>query len=238
MRAFKMPKSKPPSFTAVCPRFIPLVGALVALAIAALAQPARAHPHVWVTVETRVLFNDDGAITGFRHKWIFDEYYTAFALQGMDSNGDGKYSAAELEPLAKTNIESLSEFDYFTFAELGEDVLARNDPVDYELVYSEGLLTLNFTLPLAEAVPAEDAGQFRFKVYDPSYFVSFSLAKDNPVKLAAGAPAGCTPQIGDAPMATATTQSLGEAFFDSLDTSQDWGAQFAREIALRCKPAS
>lgn len=211
--------------------------ALLALATMSVPNAAHAHPHVWVTVETRVLFDEDGAITGFRHKWIFDEFYTAFALQGMDRNGDGAYSAAELAPLAKTNIESLGEFDYFTFAKLGEDVLARNDPVDYELVYGEGLLTLHFTLPLAEPVPAQQAGRFLFKVYDPTFFVSFSLAKDDPVQLA-GAPAGCTTQIGDAPMAAATTQSLGEAFFDTLDTSQDWGAQFAQEIALRCKPAS
>jgi len=211
--------------------------ALLLLTCLAIA-PARAHPHVWVTVETRLLFNDNGAITGFRHKWIFDEYYTAFALQGMDANGDGKYSQAELEPLARTNIESLSEFDYFTFAELGDASLARNDPVDYRLEYDGSLLTLHFTLPLARPVPAKDAGQFAFKVYDPSYFVSFSLAKDQPVQLAAGAPAGCKPRIGDAPMAAATTQNLGEAFFDTLDASQDWGAQFAQEIALRCKSAS
>lgn len=211
---------------------------LLALAFGSMPNVASAHPHVWVTVQTHVIFNDDGAITGFRHQWIFDEYYTAFALQGMDRDGDGEYSAAELEPLAKTNIESLSEFDYFTFAELGEDALARNDPVDYKLVYADGLLTLNFTLPLAEPVPAKEAGRFRFKVYDPTFFVSFSLAKNDPVRLADGAPAGCATQIGDAPMAAATTQTLGETFFDSLDTSQDWGAQFAQEIALRCKPSS
>ena len=218
-------------------RRIYLAAMMFAAAVTAQAGLARAHPHVWVTVETKVLFNENGAITGFRHKWVFDEYYTAFALQGMDGNGDGKYSAAELEPLAKVNVESLSEFDYFTFAELGDNELARKDPVDYKLVYADGLLTLNFTLPLTEAVPASEAGRFRFKVYDPTFFVSFSLAESDPVRLA-GAPSGCKTQIGDAPMAKAQTQSLSEAFFDTLDASQDWGAQFAQEIALRCRQAS
>ncbi|MFP4539079.1 MAG: DUF1007 family protein [Dichotomicrobium sp.] len=200
--------------------------------------PARAHPHVWVTVQTTVLFDNAGAITGFRHEWVFDEYYTAFALQGMDKNGDGEYSDAELEPLAKTNVESLSEFDYFTFAELGDDPVPRSDPVDYRLVYSDDLLTLRFTLPLAEPVPAEDAGRFSFKVYDPTYFVAFSLSDNEPIKLAGTAPGGCETTIADAPMAKAETQSLSEAFFENLDASGDWGAQFAREIALRCKPGS
>lgn len=212
--------------------------AAAAVAVLALAAPAKAHPHVWVTVQTDVLFNDAGAITGFRHEWIFDEYYTAFALQGMDRNGDGAYSPAELEPLAKTNIESLSDFNYFTFAELGDAELARNDPVDYKLEYEGGLLTLHFTLPLAEPVSAEKAGQFSFSVYDPTYFVAFSLAEKKPVRLAGSVPQGCEPQIAEAPMASATTQSLGEAFFDTLDASQDWGAQFAQDVSLRCKPAS
>ena len=215
------------------------MAALVVLILAAWpGGPAQAHPHVWVTVGTKLLFNEAGAITGFRHKWVFDEYYTAFALQGMDKNGDGTYSAAELEPLARTNIESLSEFDYFTFAELGEEKLPRNDPVNYELVYDGTLLTLHFTLPLAEPVPAEQAGQFSFSVYDPTFFVSFSLADDEPVQLASGAPSGCAPQIADAPASSTVTQNLGEAFFETLDGSEGWGAQFARDVSLRCKPAS
>lgn len=220
-------------------RLGPLLPMLAALAAGLLAAaPARAHPHVWVTVETKVLFNENGAITGFRHEWIFDEYYTAFALQGMDANGDGEYSEQELEPLARTNVESLSEFDYFTFAELGNDPVPRSDPVEYRLVYSDDLLTLRFTLPLAEPVPAEDAGRFSFKVYDPTYFVAFSLSDNEPIKLAGTAPGGCETTIADAPMAKAEARSLSEAFFEGLDASGDWGAQFAREIALRCKPAS
>ncbi len=204
----------------------------------ASAVPALAHPHVWVTVQTKLLFDESGAVTGFRHQWIFDEYYTAFALQGMDSNGDGEYSAAELQPLARTNVESLRDFDYFTFAELGGDTVPRDDPVDYELVYDGSLLTLHFTLPLAEPVPAKKAGQFSFSVYDPTFFVSFTLAEREPVKLVGGAPSGCAPQIADAPAASATTQTLGEAFFDSLDATQDWGAQFAQDVSLRCERAS
>lgn len=215
--------------------------AIAILVIAAATVPAResrAHPHVWVTVQTTVLFDDSGSITGFRHTWIFDEYYTAFALQGMDVNGDGEYSAAELQPLAKTNIESLSEFDYFTFAKLDGEAIPREDPVDYSLKHDNGLLKLRFTLPLAEPVPAAKAGQFTFSVYDPTYFVSFSLAKTDPINLAATAPGGCSVDIAPSPMDTSSTQTLGEAFFNNLDPSQEWGAQFAREVALTCKPAS
>src|SRR5262245_10926139 len=36
--------------------------------------PALAHPHVWITAETTVLY-ENGAFTGLRHRWTFDEFY-------------------------------------------------------------------------------------------------------------------------------------------------------------------
>lgn len=57
----------------------------------AMARPAQAHPHVWVTVEATVLY-ENGQITGLMHKWTFDDMYTAMAIQGLDTNGDGTYS--------------------------------------------------------------------------------------------------------------------------------------------------
>ncbi|MGI9384188.1 MAG: DUF1007 family protein, partial [Methyloligellaceae bacterium] len=59
---------------------------LLGIAVALLAAPVqpRAHPHVWVTVETRVLYGAGQNIVGVRHKWVFDEFYSAFAAQGLD----------------------------------------------------------------------------------------------------------------------------------------------------------
>ena len=82
--------------------------------------------------------------------WTFDEFYTAMAVQGLDTDGDGVYSKEELEPLAKVNVESLKEFDYFTFVHLSDDdkPLPLKEPVDYSIDYDKTLLTLHFTLPL------------------------------------------------------------------------------------------
>lgn len=110
--------------------------AAAALTVLALTAPAAAHPHVWVTVETTVLF-DKGSITGFRHKWTFDEFYTAMAVQGLDTNNDGLYSRDELAELAKVNIEGLAEFQYFTSAKLGDAPLGLEAPRDYWLEYTD-----------------------------------------------------------------------------------------------------
>lgn len=181
-----------------------LLGAL------AVARPAAAHPHVWVAVETTVLY-ETGRIVGLRHRWTFDELYTAMAIQGLDANGDGRYDRQELAELAQVNIDGLKEFAYFTQAKLGKRELPLAAPADYWLEYENDILSLHFTLPLAEPVLAEASG-FAFAVSDPSFFIAFDLAKDNPIRLSAAAPAGCKTAIGVDDAASAEAQALVDAF--------------------------
>jgi ABC-type uncharacterized transport system substrate-binding protein len=207
---------------------------LVALALGAL--PAAAHPHVWVTVESTVIY-DGGKITGLQHKWTFDDAYTEMAIQGLDANGDGQYSREELAELAKVNIDGLKEFGYFTVAKLGETRVKAKDPVDYYLEYKDGFLSLFFTLPFEQPVLA-DAPNFNFSVFDESFFIAFDFGKDNPVKLSAGAPAGCSAQIGIPENELEQLKALNESFGGQLtagDANAGTGTGYARTVTLGCK---
>ena len=53
---------------------------------------------MWATVRSEVVLGPNHQITGIRHHWTFDEFYTAMAVQGLDANGDGVYSKEELQP--------------------------------------------------------------------------------------------------------------------------------------------
>jgi ABC-type uncharacterized transport system substrate-binding protein len=201
-----------------------------------LATPAVAHPHVWATVRSEIVFGPDQQITGIRHAWTFDEFYTAMAVQGLDADGDGVYTKEELEPLAKVNVESLKEFDYFTYVRLGEDEkpLPLKEPIDYWVDYDEGLLTLHFTLPLAD--PLDPKQQVALDVYDPSYFVAFGFATEAPVKLA-GAASGCAAEIEKPDAQTeADAKALSEAFFSQLGPGSNFGSQFAQTAIVKCTP--
>lgn len=212
-------------------RSLATFGVLVAL----LAGPVRAHPHVWVTVETTVLYKD-GSITGFQHKWTFDDMYTAMAIQGLDTDGDGVYSREELKELAQVNIDGLSEFGYFTHAKLGKTVIKAKPPIDYYLEHKDGLLSLHFTLPLEQPVLA-DAQGFNFAVFDESFFIAFDFEKNEPVKLA-GAPEGCAADIGIPENELADLQALNQSFGGQLttgDANQGAGLGYARTVTLGCK---
>ncbi len=201
--------------------------------VTAAASSAKAHPHVWVTTEATILF-DKGSMVGVRHKWTFDDMYTAMAIQGLDANKDGVYDRQELAELAQVNIDGLKEFEYFTIVKLGGQRLKTGAPAEYFLEHSkDGLLSLNFTLPFAQPVLA-DAKDFGFQVTDPGYFIAFDFAKEEPVKLGPGAPVGCTAQLGAAEKDAAEAKKLDEAFFQQLGSG--FGVSLARTVSLSCKP--
>ncbi len=42
------------------------------------AGTARAHPHVWITATSELVYAPDGAITGVRHAWTFDDMFSTY----------------------------------------------------------------------------------------------------------------------------------------------------------------
>jgi ABC-type uncharacterized transport system substrate-binding protein len=197
----------------------------------AIAAPAHAHPHVWVTMHTDLVYAPDGSITGIRHAWSFDDMFSTFATQGLDSKEKGKFTREELAPLAKVNVESLKEFDYFTYATADGKKTELTDPApDYWLDYKDQVLTLNFTLPFKKPVKAKE---LKIEIYDPTIFVDFSFEKTNPAKLV-GAPKCKLDVHLPREMTFAEGKKLSEIPADQKNTTMAWGAQFANKLVVTC----
>jgi nickel/cobalt exporter len=184
---------------------------LIALALLLIGTSAAlAHPHQWVDAAAEVLFDAQGRIAAIRHHWRFDEAFTAFATQGLDADGDLRLSAEELEPLARENVESLADFDFFTFLSAGDYQAGFGAPTDYSLDLDESRLTLHFTLPLAQ--PLFSAAPILLQVYDPSYYIAMVLPSREAVRLV-DAPAGCrlkvTPAAGPDAAAAEVLATIG-----------------------------
>ncbi len=187
------------------------------------------HPHVAATVRSEIVFGKDGAIAGIRYAWTFDEFFSEFATQGLDKNGDGVFSREELAELAKVNVETLQESDYFTFGKSGEDKLVFGQPTDYWLEHKDKLLTLHFTLPVKGG--AQKSG-VALDVYDPGYYVAFSFARENAVKLV-NAPANCSFQVKLPDTVLGPQQS--ETLFNSLSRAGNLDSQIANSVVITCK---
>jgi ABC-type uncharacterized transport system substrate-binding protein len=210
---------------------------LAALACAALiglalsGGTASAHPHVWVTMKSELVYAPDGSITGVRHAWTFDDMFSAFAVQDIQAKERGTFTREELAPLAEVNVTSLKDFGYFTFAKVSGKKQTFVDPKDYYLDYKDSVLTLHFMLPFAAPVKTK---VIDLEIYDPTYFVDFSFADKDPVSLA-GAPTQCTFTVRKPTDTQVSTQinKLGEAFFNQPDAA-NYGAMFANRISVKC----
>ncbi len=205
-----------------------LLTAFVALVIAA---PAHAHPHVWVTMHSELVYAPDGSITGIRHAWSFDDMFSTFATQGLETKEKGKFTREELAPLAKVNVESLKEYEYFTYATADGTKAELTDPTpDYWLDYADQVLTLHFTLPFKKPVKAKE---LKIEIFDPTIFVDFSFAKDKPAQLV-GAPKCKLDVAVPREMTFAEGKKLSEIPVDQPNTTMAWGAQFANKLLVHC----
>ncbi len=202
----------------------------IVLASTLCCSLAQAHPHVWVTMKSELIYAPDGRLSGIRHHWAFDDMYSTFAVQGLQGKVRGRLSREELAPLAKVNVESLKEYGYFTKVTADGKKVPLGDPLpDYWLDYQDPILTLNFTLPLQQPVKAK---YVKIEIYDPTIFVDFTFAKEAPVN---GGPANCKVDVVlPQDLSAEQSQKLGEAFFNALSASSNWGAQFANKVLVNC----
>jgi ABC-type uncharacterized transport system substrate-binding protein len=205
--------------------------ALMALLSGLVAEPPEvsAHPHVWVSMQTEIIYTNDGLVSEVRHHWTFDEMYSTFAVQGLDTRKKGEFSREDLAPLAQVNVESLHEYEYFTVGRIGSKRVAFGKPVNYWLDFKDYVLTLHFTLPLTPPVKAQSLS---LEIYDPLAFVDFTLDKRNAVTLV-GAPPACKLTLHKPENSLSNTR-LSEAFFNALSASNRWGETYANKIRIRC----
>jgi ABC-type uncharacterized transport system substrate-binding protein len=210
--------------------FLRIMAVLAGLVAAGAAQ---AHPHVWVTFHSQLVYAPDGTLTGVRHEWAFDDMFSVFATQGIETKEKGKFTREDLAPLAEVNVTSLKEYDYFTYLKADGKKVELTDPVkgEYWLDFTDSILTLHFTLPLKHPLKAHS---LMIDVYDPSIFVDFEFAKKDPVALA-GAPAGCKLNT-ELPreLTFAEGKALSQIPADQVNTSMVFGEAMANKIRVTC----
>jgi len=198
------------------------------------APTVQAHPHVWVTMTTEVLYAADGSVTGLRQAWTFDDMFSTFAVTGIQSKAKGQFTRDELQPLAQINAESLKDFAYFTYAKIDgkKQKDPFNQPIDYWFDYdpTATVLTLHYTLPLKTPVMAK---RLQIEIYDPEFFIDFGFAKGNAVKLV-GAPTRCTLTFDKPPDDNFPASLSPDQPFIPSEAFIGMGMDFSNKILVQC----
>jgi ABC-type uncharacterized transport system substrate-binding protein len=199
--------------------------------------PARAHPHVWVTMRSDVVFTGDGLITAINLEWSFDDNYTQMALDGLDVNGDGVYSQSELDPLTKENIASLKDYEFFTVMRVDGAKQEIGEVTEYGQIWSNDKLALHFQVPLKTPIDPR-RGEFTVKVYDPDFFIAMDYVEDDPVAVLGNIPAACKLVVKPVPTDAELDQTRAMLASKGKDwqpeNNEDFGAMFAQAASIAC----
>jgi ABC-type uncharacterized transport system substrate-binding protein len=210
----------------------PSLTILILSAVSLQTGTAVAHPHVWVTMMSELIYAADGSVTGVRHNWTFDDVFSVFATQGLESKKRGVFTGEGTGAACTGQCHVPQGVRLLYLRKGGRKKVQVSKPVDYYLDYDpkRTVLILHFTLPFKTPVKAK---QLNVDIYDATYFVDFAVAEKNPMALV-GAPAACKFSITRPQNATTQAQRLPETFFNSLDASGGWGTQFANKVSVKC----
>lgn len=195
------------------------------------AAPAAAHPHVWIVTKSQIIYMPDGRIAAIRHAWTFDEGFSAYLSQGLARNKGDVPTREEMKGLAKENVESLVESNYFTVAKANGKPIEVAPPSEYWMESDGKQLTFYYVLPLKTPAPGR---LFALDVYDPSYFISFILADGDDAVTLKDAPKGCSVSFRRPKPIDDGSKQTSESFFTSLSASTDYGAQFSSRAIVAC----
>ncbi|MDC9824971.1 DUF1007 family protein [Devosia sp. ZB163] len=161
--------------------------AIAAVALVGLGSAAEAHPHIFIDARATIVFNDQGELTQIRNAWTFDEAFSVWQIQGLDTNGDGITSSEEMQELADENVKGLAEYNFYTSAGEGTASLPFASMGDGKFVFEDSRSTLSFGIEPQE--PYRIKGKLEIAVADPEYYVAMTMGEGD-VTLE-NAPAGC-----------------------------------------------
>lgn len=208
--------------------------AIAALIAALPLSPAAAHPHVFVDVA--LSFQDDGAgnLTGVEVTWSYDDFFSLliFADMGLDPDGDGQLTEAELKRLKGFDLVEWPEgFEGDLYIHAGGEKIALDHPQPTDIRIEAGRIVASHTRGFGP-VPADG---LRVEPYDPTYYVDYTLA--GPVFL----PAGCAYTIREPDLdesQRAFRDMLAQLSAEEEYTGVEVGNLFSDTMVISCRAPS
>lgn len=213
-----------------------LIGGIWVLAAAVGAQPALAHPHIFIDATVEVVFDALGRAEGLRIGWTYDDLMslTFVTERGLDPDFDGVLTEAERASLNGFDMAWQPGFAGDTYALLNSVPLALSGPSDWSVSYADGKVTSGHYRRFDAPVDLGGAALV-VQVYDPGYYTSYVLAEAH----VAGR-SGCQVDLFE-PDRDAADQTLQDALaeYSASDAAEaDFpavGAAYAEEAQVTCE---
>ncbi|MEM7302681.1 MAG: DUF1007 family protein [Pseudomonadota bacterium] len=210
-----------------------LAGPLTGFAlICATVTSAWSHPHEFIQMRIDVLFNKSGQAVAMRQNWLFDEFFTAFAVEGLDKDGDGKPDKQALDALLVEILGNIGKESYFTLVEQDGNLTKFKTATALKTEMENNQLRVQFLIPFKTPVGGPNK-EFRYATFDPTFYVAMQHDDGDDVVKLKDAPKSCgheivPPDPDPEKMALAISLDKGETAGDGL------GIHFAEWVNIKC----
>ncbi len=205
---------------------------LALLSATSLADPASAHPHVFVDAKAGFQFDAKGRLVSLRITWTYDAFtsLTLFDILDLDKDNDGQLDDEDRAAIVAGETGWDEGYKGDTYLEMnGSDVsLAR--PVDGSAWMADDRISVSFDLPLAS--PVEARGDVVLKLYDPNYYYAYEVVALHD-DLREGCSATIVPFEPDA-AAAELQQQLAALSREETPAQENVGRLFADQVWLSC----
>jgi ABC-type uncharacterized transport system substrate-binding protein len=199
-------------------------------------SPAYAHPHAWIDLGMRLVFDDRGRLEALHQAWRLDPFSSLVILEELGQAPGGDGLDAGLDRLGAEMRDNLSGHGYFTELHHGEVEVALGEVEEYTVMARGERVEFVFLLPL-EAPLSLEGETLRYRVFDPSYYleVVHEAGDDgpSPEALRIGEMPGCETRI--LPADPDPERVAEAARLDVDDTAPEGlGRYFAETGEVRC----
>ena len=208
----------------------------LALAAALLLVPAsaQAHPHEFVTMKVTAQFDPSGQMTGMRYNWVFDEFFSAYAIEGQDLNGNGKAEQPELDALMAEILGNIKRIGYFTAFDENGVVPKIVDTQGVRATMQGRQLDLTFDLQFETPVTVTTDKPVRYAVYDDEFYIAMNHEKGIQGVSLQGAQAGCKAELTE-PDPDDDLAAFAASLGKEESGGPNLGLAFAEWVAISCR---
>lgn len=160
----------------------------IAMAGISIGAQALAHPHVFADVGLALDVDADRQVTSVEVTWRYDDFFSLLILEdmGLDPDGDGALTAAELTALERFDLDNWYEGfegDLYMYSDGAK--LELGAPEFVSVAIDEGRIT---SVHRRSVTPAPAEGLV-IEPYDPTYYIAFEASL--PITL----PAPCRAEV-------------------------------------------
>jgi ABC-type uncharacterized transport system substrate-binding protein len=208
---------------------------LLALALACVPAVATAHPHEFVEAALTFRMTPEGRITAIEVAWHYDAFTSMLILSDLGIDPSATDLAPEAVPeLQGFDTDWIEGYNGDLWAEQGGLPVTLGSPIPGPVEVAQGQVVSRHVRPLPEPVDPR-AALLRVRVYDPEFYIAYTVAVPPAVE---GAP-GCRARVfgPDLEAAHSTLEAALAEVAGGDDMELNFpavGEHFADEVVIDC----